>query len=66
MLSKGVLAANGGLVTAFSRGQDTKVYVTQRLAETAAKLWDLLQQASPCLLESAIRCILLLCCTRMR
>ena len=61
-----MLAANGGLVTAFSRDQDKKVYVTQRLAENAAKLWDLLQQASPCLLDSAICFILLSCCTRIK
>lgn len=47
LLGKGVLAAQGGLVTAFSRDQGRKVYVTHRLAENAAQLFELLQQVGP-------------------
>ena len=44
MLQKGVLASQGGLVTAFSRDQEKKVYVTHLLAQNAAQLYGLIQQ----------------------
>ena len=40
----GVLAQEGGLVTAFSRDQPKKVYVQHRIRENAATLWAALQQ----------------------
>ncbi len=40
----GVLADPGGLVTAFSRDQASKVYVSHRVRETSAQLWAALQQ----------------------
>lgn len=43
----GVLADPGGLVTAFSRDQASKVYVSQRVRETSAQLWTALQQVRP-------------------
>lgn len=43
MEAEGVLAP-GGLVTAFSRDQPAKVYVTHRIRERAATLWALLQE----------------------
>ena len=44
MLQKGVLASQGGLVTAFSRDQGRKVYVTHLLTQNAAQLYGLIQQ----------------------
>lgn len=43
MEAEGVLVP-GGLVTAFSRDQPAKVYVTHRIRERAATLWALLQE----------------------
>ena len=40
----GVLAQEGGLVTAFSRDQPKKVYVQHRIREHTAVLWAALQQ----------------------
>ncbi|CAL5225422.1 g8237 [Coccomyxa viridis] len=42
----GVLAQEGGLVTAFSRDQPKKVYVQHRIRENAATLWAALQQGA--------------------
>ncbi|EIE26765.1 riboflavin synthase domain-like protein [Coccomyxa subellipsoidea C-169] len=42
----GVLADPGGLVTAFSRDQASKVYVSHRVRETSAQLWAALQQGA--------------------
>lgn len=39
--------ALGSLVTAFSRDQERKVYVTHRLRENGAQVWQLLQQVCP-------------------
>ncbi len=50
---EGILAVPGGLVTAFSRDQATKVYVQHRIRDTAAQLWAALQQVSP----SPLRCL---------
>lgn len=44
--SSGVLAADRGLVTAFSRSKKGKVYVTQRLAENATQLLHLLRNGA--------------------
>ena len=40
----GMLAKPGGLVTAFSRDQPTKVYVSHRIRENSARLWTALQE----------------------
>lgn len=61
----GVLDREEGLVTAFSRNQPQKVYVTHRLAERAALLWHLLQQVGhmrPQLLPSLPACLPLIAC----
>lgn len=44
---EGILAAPGGLVTAFSRDQSAKVYVQHRIRDTSAQLWVTLQQVRP-------------------
>ena len=44
MQREGVLASRGGLVTAFSRDQPSKVYVTHRIREQGEMVWGLLQQ----------------------
>lgn len=44
---EGILAAPGGLVTAFSRDQAAKVYVQHRIRDTSAQLWAALQQVGP-------------------
>lgn len=44
MQREGVLAQPGGLVTAFSRDQPAKVYVTHRIRKHGKMLWDMLQQ----------------------
>lgn len=43
MQAEGVLAAQGGLLTAFSRDQPAKVYVQHRIREHAQELWALLE-----------------------
>ena len=43
----GLLAQDAGLVTAFSRDQDKKVYVQHRIGKHSAALWAALQQAMP-------------------
>ncbi|KAK9823590.1 hypothetical protein WJX72_004073 [[Myrmecia] bisecta] len=44
MQQAGILAAEAGLVTAFSRDQPRKVYVQHRIRENGALIWQLLQQ----------------------
>lgn len=44
----GILASPGGLVTAFSRDQQAKVYVQQRICETSAQLWAALEKVRLC------------------
>lgn len=42
----GTLKRVGGLLTAFSRDQEQKLYVTHRIRQHAADLWKLLQQVT--------------------
>ena len=42
MQREGVLFANAGLITAFSRDQATKVYVQHRIREYGPELWGLI------------------------
>lgn len=46
LVSEGILSANDGLLTAFSRDQKKKIYVQDRLREHSQLLWRLLQQVS--------------------
>lgn len=52
MQAKGILAKEGGLVCAFSRDQDRKVYVTQKLQDNAKQLWSLISQVRFVLTQS--------------
>jgi sulfite reductase alpha subunit-like flavoprotein len=43
LLERRALATEGGFVTAFSRDESNKVYVTHRIKENAYRVWELLQ-----------------------
>ncbi len=44
LCADGILADEGGLLTAFSRDQKQKVYVQDRLREHGKLIWNLLQR----------------------
>ena len=47
-LQTGILATQGGLVTAFSQDGPSKVYVTHQVRQHAQQLYDLLTQVLSC------------------
>lgn len=52
LIAEGVLAAKDGLLTAFSRDQQQKVYVQDKLRQHGQLMWDLLDQVGFSLMQS--------------